>query len=222
MFGRRAGLRGELENISADSPAQYGIKITEILKNAHSAVKKAQAKSDLKLEDQLRLRYSAEPLSPNDMIYLKREQSVKAKESHLSWIGPFRVLDTNGHIVKIAYDDDNHDYVHREHCVKEIRRYDHLDNDDDDDYASDLNENVFGPEDADPTTASLQHALPKPSLKPPSKIEPSARPTVTNSSSDDEFHTPNAELVPTRRSTRPRKPPDRYTPPLIQRRTSRR
>ena len=105
--------------------------------------------------------------------------------------------------------------------MKEIQRYDYLD-DDDEDYAADTGVQSDNLEDADLATPQTQPVLPKPSLQPPSKIEPSARPTVTTSRSDDDFHTPTAEPLPVRRSTRPRKPPDRYTPPLIHRRSSRR
>ena len=51
-----------------------------------------------------------------------------AKDSHMSWVGPFRVTKSNGTIVEIQKNcpEGPKDYVHRSHVVKIIPRNDHL------------------------------------------------------------------------------------------------
>jgi len=125
IFGREPDLTG-LTPPSGEkvckTPQTYGLKIKELMLKAHAAIKRSQEIADLKLEKQLQPAFQSENIQPGDEVLLKREQSVEAKRSHLPWIGPFKVISSNRHILRIENTIGKRDFVHRQHVVKVIQR----------------------------------------------------------------------------------------------------
>jgi hypothetical protein len=51
---------------------------------------------------------------------------VAAKNTHLEWIGPFRVNNVSDRIVEIQKNENSKDFVHRTHVIKKIDWFEYL------------------------------------------------------------------------------------------------
>ena len=60
---------------------------------------------------------------PGEEVFIKREQSVVAKNTHLDWVGPFKVLDANDTLVFIQKSEKLTDFVHRTQVVNKVHRF---------------------------------------------------------------------------------------------------
>ena len=165
---------------------------------AHAAIKRSQEIADLKLEKQLQPAFNSENIQPGDEVLLKREQSVEAKRSHLPWIGPFKVISSNRHILRIENTIGKRDFVHRQHVVKVIQR--------EPDLSDDLVPN-FGldVQSRDDVTTTVKPANSISSVEPPDS--PLSTPLVP-SDSEEQFMTPEPSPVQ-RKSTRKKFVPER-------------
>ena len=85
-----------------------------------------QLEADEKVVAKSETYHDAIDIFPGDQVYIKREQSVVAKNTHLNWIGPFEVLDNNETLVFIKKSENQTDFVHRNQIVKKINRFDKL------------------------------------------------------------------------------------------------
>ena len=61
-------------------------------------------------------------LEADDEVYLYRPLSATAKASQLPYVGPYRVIASNQHIIKIIDKDNKSDWVHRNHVFKKQHR----------------------------------------------------------------------------------------------------
>jgi len=124
IYGREPILCGVLapgvEDRSTE-PLSYGATIQQRLQCAHKMIIITNNEADNALERRDNPIYPADELYTNDYAYLYRPESTSAKESHLSWIGPYKVLESNQQIVKIER-CGNEEWVHRNHLVKHIAR----------------------------------------------------------------------------------------------------
>ena len=118
-------------------------------------------------------------------MHLKREQSVNSSGGKFPWVGPYEVLKSNDHFVKI---DKNGaiDFVHREHVVKVFERDPRID-------------------------PQIDLDLPMPISNPETSVEPNPTdfdPSRSTSNSDEPI---GAESTPatTRKSTRKKSRPKR-------------
>ena len=127
VYGRKPDLTGtQLDSPTTTSPAEYGRRIAERLGVAHRAVTVAQKGANEELDKKSKPQFEALELQPGDKIYLRREQSVDSAEGKLPFIGPFEVIASHDFTVQIDKGNDDVDFVHRSHCVKEIPRNPHL------------------------------------------------------------------------------------------------
>ena len=89
-------------------------------------MKLCQLEADEKVVEKSQIFHKAVDISPGDSVFIKREQSVIAKNTHLNWIGPFEVLDINDTLVFIKKSENQTDFIHRNQIVKKIDRFDSL------------------------------------------------------------------------------------------------
>jgi transposase InsO family protein len=181
IFGRDPSFNGiSLDNAAAADPNSYAQNTAELLEQAHKLVKLSQAAVDRDALERGKSKVQPEEITAGHFVMLKREVSAEAKEGKNKWLGPYRVLASDGLILQIDV-DSKPKLVHRHHVVKAKIRPSHLDKD-----ALDLLD------DPDPAPAA-----PSPSAEPPSPA-PTASPSPA----------PPREVP--RRSGRPRRQPDRY------------
>ena len=127
IYGRKPDLTGtHLDSPNTTSPAEYGRQIAYRLEVAYSAVQVAQKGANEELDSKSKPHHEALVLQPGDKIYLRRDQSVESEGGKMPFIGPFEVLASHDYTVQISKGDDNIDFVHRSHCVKQIPRKSHL------------------------------------------------------------------------------------------------
>ena len=109
------------------TPLENGNRVATILEKAHAALKIAQNDADKKFESRNNPKVNILPVKVGDEVFLKRDQQVAAKSTHLNWVGPFKVTKVHDCVLEILKDDKGTtDYVHRSHCVLKIRREAHL------------------------------------------------------------------------------------------------
>ena len=111
------------------SPASYSEVLVSNLEKAYKAIRISQSEADAKSRDRNRPILPVIDIEPDDYVYLHRSQSVVAKETHMNWIGPYKVTQVYDSIVEIQLNDQKLDFVHRSHVVKVITRFEHLEND---------------------------------------------------------------------------------------------
>ena len=127
IYGKEPDLTGLFLNIEPNfNQENHGSNIASYLKQAHAAVKLCQLEADEKVVAKSETYHDAIDIFPGDQVYIKREQSVVAKNTHLNWIGPFEVLDNNETLVFIKKSENQTDFVHRNQIVKKINRFDKL------------------------------------------------------------------------------------------------
>jgi len=118
------------KDLKSGDPRTYGLNVRLLLENVHESVKTAAEAADLAIESRVKSR-KQQRLEVGDEVLIKREHSVVAKETKMPWIGPYKILDTNQHVIRIS-DGENSDWIHRNHIYKLVERKSKLQNDDDD------------------------------------------------------------------------------------------
>jgi hypothetical protein len=81
--------------------------------------------------DEAKSKSTAVELEVGQEIFLNRPRTAIAKEHNFRMVGPYKVIGTNGSVVKIADDTGHEDFVHRAHVCPAIERsekYDIFDN----------------------------------------------------------------------------------------------
>ena len=127
IFGKEPNVTGLFLNIEPKVDLKnYGLNTASYLRQAHAAVKLCQLEADEKVVEKSQIFHKAVDISPGDSVFIKREQSVIAKNTHLNWIGPFEVLDINDTLVFIKKSENQTDFIHRNQIVKKIDRFDSL------------------------------------------------------------------------------------------------
>ena len=127
VYGKNPNITG-LMNITETSrnPHDFGKNQATILQKAYKAIKISQSGADLALRKRNEPHFEVTPINIGDLVYLKRDQSVAAKNTHLEWIGPFRVNNVSDCIVEIQKNENSKDFVHRTHVIKKIDRFEYL------------------------------------------------------------------------------------------------
>ena len=129
VYGREPVIAGTLapgvDNRSTE-PLSYGMSVQSILEKAHQLIKISNEEADRTMEARINPVHPADELQSGDEAYLYRPESAEAKESHMSWIGPYTILQSNGQIAKIDKDGVE-EWVHRFHLLKKTYRRPDLD-----------------------------------------------------------------------------------------------
>ena len=111
-------------------------------------------------------------------MHLKREQSVKSSGGKFPWVGPYEVLKSNDHFVKILKNGET-DFVHREHVVKVFERDPRIDPQIDLDLPASISNPETStepnPNDFDPTCATSNSDEPTGAESTPATTRKSAR-----------------------------------------------
>ena len=127
IFGKEPDVTGLFLDIEPElNQPNHGLKIASFLKKAHAAVKLSQFEADEKVVDKSQIYHKPVPIYPGEEVFIKREQSNIAKNTHLNWIGPFKVIDVNDTLVYIQKSEKLTDFVHRSQIVKKINRFESL------------------------------------------------------------------------------------------------
>ena len=124
IYGKEPIITGEIPpgtELRSSEPNSYGASVEQRLKTAHKIIALANEEADKALEKRDNPNFPAEELCSGDEIYLYRPHSVKAVHNHLSWIGPYTVINSNGNILQIDQDGKT-EWVHRFHVRKKITR----------------------------------------------------------------------------------------------------
>jgi len=128
IYGKEPIIVGALppgnDNRSTE-PLSYGNSVRDTLEKAHKLIQITNEEADRALEQRINPIHPPEQLETGDLAYLHRPESAKAKETHLSWIGPFTILKSNGQICLINR-DGTEQWVHRFHLRKKIERRSYL------------------------------------------------------------------------------------------------
>ena len=119
VYGKEPDLTGLFLNVEPEfDQKNYGLKTASYLKKAHAAVKLCQIEADKKIVQNSQTNHEVVSIVPDDEVYIKREQSVVAKNTHLDWVGPIKVIDANDTLVYIQKSENLTDFVHRTQVVK--------------------------------------------------------------------------------------------------------
>ena len=161
IFGRDPSFNGiAIDNAAAANPASYAQNTAELLDRAHKFVKLSQEAADRDALERGKSKVQPEEITAGHSVMLKREVSAEAKEGRNKWVGPYKVLASDGLILQIDV-DSKLKFVHRHHVVKAKIRPAHLDND-----ALDL----LDEPDPAPTSPPPSTAAPNPPATPPREI----------------------------------------------------
>ena len=96
------------------------LPLVKKLKAVKKAVIFASEAADFRLENRTNKSMETPPLRPGEVVLLHRPQSKQAKESHMEWIGGYRVVTTDNRIVKVENIENGvTDWVHR-HQVRSV------------------------------------------------------------------------------------------------------
>jgi len=125
VFGRKPDLGlPELpgKDVQSTEPLSYGLNIRLVLERVQYLVSISAADADKALEKRLNKGGPIQHIDIGDEVYLKRENSAVAVRSKLPWVGTYRVIDTNQHVVRITDESGNTDWVHKHHILKHVQR----------------------------------------------------------------------------------------------------
>ena len=124
IYGTEPCITGEVApgtDLRSTEPNSYGTSVQQRLTIAHQIITVANDEADRALERRGNPIVPAEELHTGDEVYLHRPNSVSSKNEHLSWVGPYTVLKSNGKILQI--NQNGHPvWVHRYHVVKKVNR----------------------------------------------------------------------------------------------------
>lgn len=109
------------KNMKSAEPLSYGLNVRLLLEGVHRYAKTAAEATDLAMEMRQK-KHKLQHVEINDEVYVKREHSVVAKVTKLPWTGPYRITDTNQHVIKISDGKGNSDWIHRNHIFKRVER----------------------------------------------------------------------------------------------------
>ena len=124
IYGKEPLIAGEKApgtELRSTEPNSYGASVEQRLKTAHKIITVANEEADRALERRGNPSIPADEIFSGDEVYLYRPNSCGAKDDHLSWIGPYTVLKSNGNIIQINQ-DGKFEWVHRHHVVKKVKR----------------------------------------------------------------------------------------------------
>ena len=171
IFGRNPDLglpSLDEKDLSAANPVGYGMNVRVTLEKIHKFVKISAFEADkLAAEKAKQTGKDSVKIVPGDIVYIKRPLSSEAKASKLDWIGPFTVIKTNQHVIKVQSESGDTDWISRAHTIKLEPRKKHLLQDDDIEPLSILNPNPLPPTNTGPVPM-------KGTLEPPNKSSPIA------------------------------------------------
>ena len=115
------------KDLNSANPVSYGMKVRSLLLNVHRFVRISSYEADRKAVQKALEGKPPLKISPGDIVFIKRPQSAEAKSSKLDWIGPFKVLKTNEHVLQVEnVNTGETDWVSRAHSIKLEKRKQHL------------------------------------------------------------------------------------------------
>ena len=209
------------EQMTSSSPRSYGHNLRLIRERVHHLVRLSAEAADRQMEQRHQRSHQPVELKPTDKVLIHRPQSAEAKRSKLPWIGPFEICETNQRIVRITDSNGDKDWVHREDVRLVTPRRQSLDR----------NPAILLPEPpnfTDPALLPIRKSSDSPNepVRPKTgepKVEVSDRPTPKTpvpeprkaAGPKSPIYVPPQkrvpELQPTRKSTRIRAQPARYS-----------
>ena len=163
IFGREYQLP-QLPTVPDQGDSAHGVSLAKKLRNIHRVVRKLNEAADHKYIGKSTGNFDTSILTPGQEVLIFRENSVDAKSSHLPWLGPYRVINSNELTAKLQNPRNlKEDYVSRHHIKPLVPRPSHLDDESevsDDDYAE-----SGGPVDPGKSYAEAAKIQPKSPLK---------------------------------------------------------
>lgn len=127
-FGERSKFVSDVDGApTASSPAIFGNDVKNMVAKVASLIKVASDAADAELERKRNRMPSPSELYVGQLVYIKRPVYAKAKVSKETWVGPLRVVNTNGQVVLIKDKVGRTDWVHRSHVVPAEQRHPDID-----------------------------------------------------------------------------------------------
>ena len=106
--------------LSSESALNYGLEVSNCLREAHKAIRVANLEADSNVENDGKERVPCE-LKVGDEVALYRPMSVQGKNK-MPWIPGFTIMVTNQLVSKITDGKDWQDWVHNMHLKKILKR----------------------------------------------------------------------------------------------------
>ena len=125
VFGQKPNLGLPVlpgKDVRSTEPLSYGMNIRLVLDRIHQIVEVSTKAADIAYENRVNKGGPIQKIDIGDMVYIKREKSAVAVRSKMPWVGTYRVIDTNQHVVRITDESGNTDWIHRHHILKHILR----------------------------------------------------------------------------------------------------
>ena len=208
-------------SVSTSSTENAELSVAERKMKCRDAIIKLQIAADQQALDKANKKFDYTELAPGTSVFIFRPESVKAKMTKMSWVGPYTVITSNQLTAKLQEPETGkEDWVSRHHIRPITPRPDYLEESDSEDSEDELDSVPFRGGVPTPVSVKIENEtdparkkrvrspniLRKPEPTAPAKKVKVAPPPSATAPTQAPASSPSA---PPRRSGRRKKPPDK-------------